>query len=578
MTLYVDTGGAAGYLHSRYNPKAELDRWWAEQEPELKSGAILIGMGLGYPLQKLRNHLDSEGMLLVIEPSLEIFRCALQTLDLREELADPRIAFSVEESLSHSGIKAERILSDLFYDVSVLVWPAYRRIFASFCNDMEARILEEANDIRMDQRTLLLFSHDWTRNFIYNLPALVKRPGINLLFDQFVKQPIIIVSAGPSLNKNVHLLHQAKEKAVIICVDTALRVLLKQGILPDLVVALDGSEKNYQHFAGIEERGIPLVIFPTTHYKIVAEYGGNGFSVAGSTEYVIHEFLECVEAKGGVSYGGSVATAAFDLACRMGGDPIVFIGQDLAYPDGRSHAAGTIFENIQKEFDASKGMKFVEGIDGRPVLTDRPLDYFRRWFEDQIELRRGERKFIDATEGGAKIRGTEISTLSQVVETYCQKSIGVSEKIAQILHSYQPPDLTQLRSRLKKSIRNLYQLGRLSRMAIEYNSRLREVYQVRKIKPKKASVYVEKLDRIDKLIQTLNQSRLIDLLLQQVLLVVTKGKLSEEPPGENQIQKAIRVTENGRILYSGIWEASRRVRDYLEKALNELADEGEEFR
>ena len=53
---------------------------------------------------------------------------------------------------------------------------------------------------------------------------------------------IILVSAGPSLNKNIMELKKAKNKAFIVATDTAVKPLLKAGIEPDLMVMVDGEK------------------------------------------------------------------------------------------------------------------------------------------------------------------------------------------------------------------------------------------------------------------------------------------------------------------------------------------------
>ena len=41
---------------------------------------------------------------------------------------------------------------------------------------------------------------------------------------------------------------------------------------------------------------------------------------------------------------GSVLTTAYDLAVKLGCDPIVFIGADLAYTDAQPYCRGTVYE------------------------------------------------------------------------------------------------------------------------------------------------------------------------------------------------------------------------------------------
>jgi len=112
--------------------------------------------------------------------------------------------------------------------------------------------------------------------------------------------------------------------------------------------------------------------------------------------------------------GGSVATTAFDFAMRMECRRVIFLGLDLAYRDGQSHAKDTE-GRVQVEY--SQG-KWVEGFDGNRVQTARNLDLYRLWIEKSIEKWRAQgiqTPVIDATEGGAKKKGMRIMTLQEAI-------------------------------------------------------------------------------------------------------------------------------------------------------------------
>ena len=52
-----------------------------------------------------------------------------------------------------------------------------------------------------------------------------------------------VVAAGPSLEKNIHLLKTISARGVIVCVDAALRYLIHNEIYPEYCISIDGSEK-----------------------------------------------------------------------------------------------------------------------------------------------------------------------------------------------------------------------------------------------------------------------------------------------------------------------------------------------
>ena len=105
-----------------------------------------------------------------------------------------------------------------------------------------------------------------------------------------------------------------------------------------------------------------------------------------------------------------MATTGSDVAIKMGCNPIIFVGQDLAFTESKIHSKDTFSKNIIK----SNSLRDVEDIYGNTIQTLKNLYIYLRW----IQNRTSEEKsidFIDASEGGVRIRGTKVMKLSNVV-------------------------------------------------------------------------------------------------------------------------------------------------------------------
>ena len=78
-------------------------------------------------------------------------------------------------------------------------------------------------------------------NVARNLPCgTPPPPGPIRLKDAYKGYPALVVSAGPSLRKNKHLIQlDPVGRCVIIAVQTTLKPLLEIGVEPDFVTALD---------------------------------------------------------------------------------------------------------------------------------------------------------------------------------------------------------------------------------------------------------------------------------------------------------------------------------------------------
>ncbi|NLJ96084.1 MAG: DUF115 domain-containing protein [Clostridiales bacterium] len=223
----------------------------------------------------------------------------------------------------------------------------------------------------------------------------------------FEGKDLYIVAAGPSLDKNFKELLNVSKDAIILSTGTVFKKLINAGINPDFIIIIDGTTNVYRQIDGIEHFEIPILLLSTSYYKISQNYSGkkyiafqDGFKKA--EEYAKTNNLIMYDT------GGSVSTTALDIGIKLGCRRIIFLGLDLAYTDDRNHASETAAEKKITSPDFRK----VEDINGNLISTGRNLDMYRKWIENRIE-NVTEIEFIDATEGGAKVKGMQIKKLSE---------------------------------------------------------------------------------------------------------------------------------------------------------------------
>lgn len=238
-------------------------------------------------------------------------------------------------------------------------------------------------------------------------------------------KPAFIISAGPSLNKNINLLKKVKSKGLIIAVDTIVERLLMEGIVPDFVCTVERIDKVYEYF--YKDKTIPkevtLVAPPVIDSRILKEFKGKFMLPLreGVSEYTwFGKLLEASEAQY-IFMGLSCAHVAFGLAQHMECSPIVLVGQDLAYgnDNDQTHASGTSYDSV--EIDKKKNSFLddtTEGYFGGSVKSTHMWLAFKNWFEKQIN--QDNLFVINATEGGAKINYTVQMPLENVISEYCK--------------------------------------------------------------------------------------------------------------------------------------------------------------
>ena len=231
----------------------------------------------------------------------------------------------------------------------------------------------------------------------------------------------IVVAAGPSLEKNIHLLKEVKGKALIIAVDHAMPMLATRGITPDIVICVDNKKSPKLFESSIvqdcmffAEACMNTEVLDFVRPKNLVFYSGAVVTWGKLFEQVGSELRTMYS-------GGSVAIDAFVLLLALGFKRIVLTGQDLALADGKYYAD-------QRDEDKKKYKEIkVRGIYGGEVITTREFVVFKSAFENLIALH-PECEVIDATEGGAYIEGSRVMTLRDVIDSYCIEEYDI-EKI-----------------------------------------------------------------------------------------------------------------------------------------------------
>jgi hypothetical protein len=168
---------------------------------------------------------------------------------------------------------------------------------------------------------------------------LARDGDVATLYGTHPKGRAVIVAAGPSLERALPYLRQARGEARLIAVTTALRVLTRAEIVPDLVVAVDRRPEVGAHFDGLDLgpfRATPLVYLAGVHPQVLDRWPGPRIAAfrAGSRDAKEHPKTRKAE----LFCSGTVTHASIDLARRLGSSQIVLVGVDFCFPEGKAHA------------------------------------------------------------------------------------------------------------------------------------------------------------------------------------------------------------------------------------------------
>jgi len=403
------------YLHSRYNPINEAVKFAKEQYKSEIPVHVLYGVALGYHVEEILRLMQSNNKLYVIENNIDVFCIALELRDLTHIITNPNIEMIISQDAAKISKKVKTLIKE---GINFVIHPPSLKAIPPE-NEYFRFVLEDWNIRKSVSEDFLRLIDDNLRINLRN-----EHPNVGDFFDKFKGLPVIIVSTGPSLDSNIEYLKEAKNKAMIFAVGSSLRPLLLRGIKPDLFIIIDPKQGTLNQIKGFENMEIPMIYLASAYADTVSAYKGPKIIACNKKEQMKDGREEYI-----VDPGGSVSTAALDIAIKMGFDVIILVGQDLAFTDGKNHAKdGTPLDINTKEL---KNMRRVIGQKGEILYTTLGLLSYKYWIENRIE--KENRLFINATEGGALIKGMKHMKLKDVIAHYLKGNFDFSQRIRTIL-------------------------------------------------------------------------------------------------------------------------------------------------
>ena len=560
--------GTVMHGHSIYDPYQEAEKKFQGITFDEGDRIVLLGFGFGYHIEHLLK-IAPKCQIIAVEPFITVFDAALRNRNLLDILKTPRVLPTIRmdpESLSYS----------LGAGASPLNLPRFRVFTLPYFNllpDLQNLISDTMANFR-DYLMFNLFTgffagDTFFKNTVNNFLVAVRSPGINALKDQFKNRPVFVIAPGPSLEKNMDELKKVKGKALIIAVDTATKILRTRDIIPDVIITVDYQTANYEKFKGVDTSASFLVPAIEVCPEIPEHHTGKAFTYyhSGATAELYDPILE---RKGLLGSGGSVLTDAFNLAVHMGGNPIIFAGVDLGFPGKKWYADGS-FEGGKFTRNIQEGkVELIEVPDiyGNPMPTYRSFYSFLRYFNSLIPSL--ETKVIDATEGGARITGTEIMTLRDAIEQYVTEPYDPIEILTDIHEKFSPPDLKELSKKIIKYEKKYDEITTQTSKAFEGCEKALRMIEKKKFDEK----LIRKLKKIKNIKSKIKkEGKYIDFMasaLERMMAAVFYYEEDENAPREERYRI---IVEMSKMLFENIHKSSQFVKAHFSEIVERLRKE-----
>lgn len=424
--LVVIKNGLEYRLNSTYHPIAEAEKF-AKKFEGLEENSLLFvfGFGNGIFAEEIIRICKEKAIVVFYEPSKDIYEYLCMKRNM-QEYCDSHSCYFVTDGIQERI--GDRIIPSIgLFDVMERITtyknrnhmyqcalPKYVELFPEEYDRFRQRIEQG----RMHLFTQIFNVQDHGHKAVVNNVKLLQYIPECYCLENFIglfpkDMPAIVVSAGPSLEKNIDLLKKAKGRALIVCVDSAIKYMLHKKIIPDLLISFD-IRKNPELFEDKILQDIPIFGSTDMNIEVLEVLQPKKFILAGTANpYVRRLFNQFGYAMDKEEFDGSVAGVACDVLRRIGFQTIILIGQDLALTGNQMYAGDG--ELLTDSF--TRTVVDVESVDGGTVKTT--LDYYEfiKWFERYMQ-QYPELKLVDATEGGARLRGAETISFSEAIQKY----------------------------------------------------------------------------------------------------------------------------------------------------------------
>ncbi|HIC9261393.1 TPA: motility associated factor glycosyltransferase family protein [Campylobacter jejuni] len=367
----------------------------------------IYGIGNALLIKNLAKHYKH---LFVFESEIELFILALSTIDLSEELCSGKIYLvDIEEERVDIQLLILFDMKDMFEYLSLYEMFVNNVYYKKFYEDIWHRADELCEkNIEVIVRNLisnLNIGFECYSHLLQNIPSMLESIPFQRILSQRKNQfdNAIVVSAGPSLAKQLPLLKAYQDKAVIFCADGALSMLEKEGIIPDYVTNLDFTDLAMKFFQNKENKLSLNILSCATHPSLVHLVGNKSVILRDDPLYQRFNLNDF----GYIDTGTHVSHFSYTLALALGFKNIILIGQDLAFDEkGNSHSKGFSYG---EQFSGEKTVPTLktQAYGGKgEVLTHITWNDYRIKLEYLFACNDQKAKFYNATEGGARISFT----------------------------------------------------------------------------------------------------------------------------------------------------------------------------
>lgn len=461
------------FYHSPINAFQEAQKWFKGLNLEKTDVLYVYGIGLGYYYEAAKKWLENPDRRLVfLEDDIGVIYRFFETKKASEMLKDSQVYLYYFQEITD----AEAIFNRLFWNFHMA------KIGFSALHLYENRKNERYESLRYKitydsavknslLEEYLIYGAPFFKNFYPNLLTLSSAYLGNSLFGKFKNVPAIICGAGPSLEKNIHLLKSLGNKAIIFAGSSALNALAASGVDIHFGAGIDPNPAQEERLGQLPNVNFPFFYRNRIYPPALKLIKGPKLYITGSGGYEVAEWFERqLNIQGElIDEGRNVINFCLEIAYALGCNPIITVGADLAYTGDKKYAPGVIGNVLlSKEAVLCTESAYDSSLMKRDILGN-PVQTLWKWVAESNWIadfgkKHPEITLINATEGGLGFPGVPNKSLKQVINKYLKKQFQIrarinkqikNAKLTQISKKKVIEVVTELRDSLKRCSNDL---------------------------------------------------------------------------------------------------------------------------
>ena len=338
------------YLHNKDNPLQEALEIFSQAENSPVAIHFIYGLGLGYLFQAAAQ--ASKGTVILFEPDLNILRTVFTLVDFSKDILKNNVYVTSDLTKAGEYIYQKSNMKNVPLMLSTI---GYRQLDEVKFNDLIGDLQRMVGSYGMDLRYTRQKFYPLFKHLIMNIPDIMQEIPLTAVKDFYKGKTAVIVSAGPTLDRDIEIIKKYRDNIVLIVVGTAMKTIAKHNIVPDFLCIIEVYDSSKQ-IEGIDLSDINFITEPFSHpnlrkfkFKRVFSHIAANLPVnlwwSQTADIDISEYWS----KGTVSY------MALNCARILGCSKLVLVGQDLAYVNGQCYSKDSAYKDLICKYNKETG-------------------------------------------------------------------------------------------------------------------------------------------------------------------------------------------------------------------------------